>query len=183
MGAILKWIIGAVIGVVLVIITFTQIDPNINNGNGGGLITSSSLGENYIQVKIEGQVVNPGTYTISKDSTILDLVNLAGGYLSSADLDSINDYLYIEEKTLVYIPLLPGYSQSCVIDPTVEKVNLNTATIDELMEINGVSQVLAERIVAYRDTNGDFLSLEDLMNVNGIGIKTYEKIRDYLTLK
>ena len=182
MGVILKWIIGAIVGVILVIVTFTQIDPNLSN-NLGVSVNSSSLGENYIQVKIEGQVVNPGTYTINKDATILDLVTLAGGYLSSADLDAINEGLFIENKTLVYIPLLPGYSQSCVIDPTVEKINLNTATVDELMTINGISLVLAERIVEYRDINGEFLTLEDLMNVTGIGIKTYEKIRDYLTLK
>lgn len=182
MAVILKWIIGAVVGVILVIVTFTQIDPNISN-NQGLTVNTSSLGENYIQVEIEGQVVNPGTYSISKDSTILDLVNLAGGYLSSADLDAINDSLFIENKTLVYIPLLAGYSQSCVIDPTVEKINLNTASVDELMTINGISETLAERIVSYRYENGDFLTLEDIMNVTGIGIKTYEKIRDYLTLK
>ena len=51
------------------------------------------------------------------------------------------------------------------------------------MEINGISEVLAERIVAYREENGMFESLEDLMNVVGIGTKTYEKIRDFLTLK
>ena len=86
-------------------------------------------------------------------------------------------------RSLVYVPIISGYSQECVIDPYAKKVNLNTATKEELMEINGISEVLAERIVAYREENGMFESLEDLMNVVGIGTKTYEKIRDFLTLK
>lgn len=79
--------------------------------------------------------------------------------------------------------MLSGYSQSCVIDPDSKKINLNSATVEELVTINGISQTLAERIVAYRNENGEFKTLEELMNVTGIGTKTYEKIRDSLTLK
>ena len=70
-----------------------------------------------------------------------------------------------------------------ILDPNSTKVNLNTASVEELVTINGISQTLAERIVAYRNENGEFKTLEELMNVVGIGTKTYEKIRDSLTLK
>ncbi len=182
MASIVKWVIGAIVGVVLVIVAFIQIDPKTKTGNSGVQLTTS-LAENTIEVKIEGQVAHPGTYTISTDSTIGDLVNLAGGYLSSADLDALNDTLFIEGRTLVYVPMLSGYSQSCVIDPDAKKINVNSATIEELKEVNGISETLATRIVAYREENGDFQTLEELMNVVGIGTKTYEKIRDSLTLK
>jgi competence protein ComEA len=183
MAALVKWVVGAVIGVILVIVAFTQIDPNIQNNQGGVSIISSTETVGTIDVTIEGQVAHPGTYTVDENLTILDLVNLAGGYLTSADLDAINDSLVLKGRSLVYVPIISGYSQECVIDPDARKFNVNTATKEELMEVNGISEVLAERIVAYREENGMFESLEDLMNVVGIGTKTYEKIRDFLTLK
>ena len=182
MAAIIKWVVGAIIGVVLVIVTFISIDPKLENTSSSvNLTTSQQVGT--IEVKIEGQVAHPGTYTISEDLTILDLVEMAGGYLTSADLDSINDSLSLEGRSLVYVPMLSGYSQSCVIDPDAVKVNVNTATVEELQSVNGINETLAQRIVEYREANGDFQSLEDLMNVVGIGTKTYEKIRDSLSLK
>lgn len=183
MSAMVKWIIGAVVGVVIVIMAFIQIDPKVNNQNSNDVVVQSSIEEGKIQVTIQGQVAHPGTYTIDENLTINDLVELAGGYLSSADLDAINGDVNIKDISLVYVPMLSGYSQSCVIDPNITKVNLNTASVEELVTINGISQTLAERIVAYRNENGEFKTLEELMNVVGIGTKTYEKIRDSLTLK
>lgn len=181
MSALVKWIIGAVIGVIIVIVTFIQIDPKINNEQ--GVEINSSIVEGKIEVKIEGQVAHPGTYLISENSTVDDLVELAGGFLSSADLDAINTYLSLENVSLVYVPMISGYSQNCVIDPDAKKINLNTASASELEEVNGISETLANRIVEYRLENGSFESLEELMEVVGIGIVTYEKIRDSFTLR
>lgn len=182
MAAIVKWVIGAVVGVVIVIVTFISVDPKLKNPTVNPNSISSVV-EGQVAVTIEGQVAHPGTYTLDENLTILDLVNLAGGYLSSADLDAINDTLLVSDRSLVYVPMLSGYSQSCVIDPDAKKVNINTAEANELTTVNGISETLAQRIVSYRNEHGEFLSLEDLMNVTGIGTKTYEKIRDYLTLK
>ncbi len=182
MATIVKWVIGAVVGIVIVIVTFISVDPKLKNP-AENPATLSSVVEGQVAVTIEGQVAHPGTYILDENLTILDLVTLAGGYLSSADLDAINDTLIVGERSLVYVPMLSGYSQSCVIDPDAKKVNVNTAEVSELTSINGISETLAQRIISYRNENGEFLSLEDLMNVTGIGTKTYEKIRDYLTLK
>ena len=182
MAALVKWIVGAVIGVVLVIVAFINIDPKVNNQKTSS-VSISMLEEGTVAITIEGQVAHPGTYTLNEDSTIADLVQLAGGYLSSADLDAINDSLGVMGRSLVYVPMLSGYSQSCVIDPNATKINLNSATVEQLKTINGISETIAERIIAYRDEHGQFETLEDLMNVVGIGTKTYEKIRDSLTLK
>lgn len=183
MATLAKWIIGAVIGVILVLVTFIKIDPNNKVDNGLTSTTISSVTKGMVTVTIEGQVAHPGTYTLDENLTVTDLVLLAGGYLSSADLDAIDDSLPIKERTLVYVPLLSGYSQSCVIDPDSKKINVNTATADELKTINGISETIALRIISYREENGDFTYLEELMKVSGIGTKTYEKIRDYITLK
>lgn len=183
MATLAKWIIGAVIGVILVLVTFIKIDPNNKVDNGLSSTPISSVAKGMVTVTIEGQVAHPGTYTLDENLTVTDLVLLAGGYLSSADLDAIDDSLPIKERTLVYVPLLSGYSQSCVIDPDSKKINVNTATSDELKTINGISETIALRIISYREENGDFTYLEELMKVSGIGTKTYEKIRDYITLK
>lgn len=181
MATILKWIIGAVVGVFVVVIGFLQIDPNVNQISSNEQI--SSFDENMVSIEIIGQVVHPGTYTIDETLTIKDLVELAGGYLASADLDAINEDIILTEITSVYVAPISGYNEACVIDPNAKKVNINTASVSELQEVNGLSQLLAERIVAYREENGLFNTLEEIQNVLGIGTKTFEKIRDYITLK
>ncbi len=59
-----------------------------------------------------------------------------------------------------------------------EKININTAEIDDLMRLSGVGRVLAERIITYRDTNGRFWSIDDVRKVKGIGASLFEKIKD-----
>lgn len=182
MSTLVKWIIGAVVGVVVVIMAFIQLDPKLNQDEEvNSFPTSEVIG--MIEVRIEGQVSHPGIYTLEETSTLKDLISLAGGLLSTADTDSINEELPLKEVQLVYVPLLSGYSQNCVIDPNAKKVNINACEAKDLETINGISESIALRIIEYRETNGAFNSIEELMNVVGIGQKTYEKIRDYVTLK
>ncbi len=63
-----------------------------------------------------------------------------------------------------------------------EKININTAGVDEFVALPGIGRAYAERIVEYRQKNGPFKRLEDLLNVRGIGEKTYERIKDRVTL-
>ena len=66
--------------------------------------------------------------------------------------------------------------------PQGEKVNINAATVDELVTLPGIGPSYAQRIVEYREKNGPFKKVEDLLNVRGIGEKTFEKIRDRITI-
>ena len=182
MSTLVKWIIGAVVGVVVVIMAFIQLDPKINQEEPSpSFQTSEVIG--MVEVRIEGQVAHPGVYTLEETATLQDLISLCGGLLSTADTDSIDESLPLKDVSQVYVPLLSGYSQNCVIDPNAKKVNINKCTAKELETINGVSESIALRIIEYREKNGEFRSLEQLMNVVGIGQKTYEKIRDYITLR
>ena len=79
MAAIVKWVIGAVVGVVIVIVTFISVDPKLKNPTVNPNSISSVV-EDQVAVTIEGQVAHPATYTLDENLTILDLVNLAGGY-------------------------------------------------------------------------------------------------------
>lgn len=64
----------------------------------------------------------------------------------------------------------------------IEKVNINKATVEQLMEIKGIGESYAERIVEYREKNGPFEKIEDIMNVKGIGEKKFEAIKDLITV-
>ena len=177
----LKWIIGALIGVVVMICTFMIIDPNVSLISTNSSSTST-VDESKINVEIDGAIVNPGIYTLDSDAILQDLVSEAGGLLSSADRTCINLDLEIANYSFFYIPYEAGYQEECV-PVTESKVNINTANKSELASINGISETIAEKIIEYRETNGYFKSLEEVMLVSGIGTKTYEKIRDFITLK
>ena len=98
----IKWIIGALIGVVVMICAFMIIDPKANliptNSS-----TSSIQEEGTINVEVDGAIVNPGIYTLSIDATLQDLVNEAGGLLSSADRTSFNLDIEIKNYDFFYI--------------------------------------------------------------------------------
>ena len=177
----IKWIIGALIGVVVMICAFMIIDPKANliptNSS-----TSSVLEDGTTNVEVDGAIVNPGIYTLSIDATLQDLVNEAGGLLSSADRTCFNLDIEIKNYDFFYIPFEAGYQEECV-PVTENKVNINSATKEELSSINGISETIAEKIIEYRETNGEYKTLEEIMNVSGIGTKTYEKIRDFITLR
>ncbi len=175
-----KWIIGALVGVVVMICAFLIIDPNANLIS-TDKISSSSTTE-VINVEIDGAVVNPGIYTLNSDATLEDLINEAGGLLSSADETCFNLELGVLNYDLFYIPYEAGFQEECV-PVTQEKVNINKATKEELHSINGISESIAEKIIEYRETSGEFKSIEEIMLVSGIGTKTYEKIRDFITIK
>ena len=177
----LKWIIGALVGVIVMICAFIIIDPNASFVS-TDKVNNSSLNMAKINVQIDGAVVNPGIYTLDSGSTLQDLVNQAGGLLSSADNDCFNLTTVIDNYELFYIPFEAGYQEECV-PVTEKKVNINTATKEELATINGISETIAEKMIEYRQLNGEFKTLEEIMLVSGIGTKTYEKIRSYITLK
>ncbi len=63
-----------------------------------------------------------------------------------------------------------------------EQININTATVEQLVEVKGIGEVLAQRIIEYRQSKGDFTSLDELQNVKGVGGKTLEKLRPHLVL-
>jgi len=85
---------------------------------------------------------------------------------------------------LAVLVLAPHAAQGASPQPaaSAEKVNINTAGVDELVALPGIGKAYAERIIEYRQKNGPFKRIEDILNVRGIGEKTFERIRDRLTL-
>lgn len=134
----------------------------------------SSISKNddiLINVEVKGNVSNPGIYQMPYKSTVNDLLKIAIP-LSNADLSNVNlsSYLYpemvivIEEKT------------------NKKHISINGASIEELCQLPGIKDKLANEIIIYRNKNGSFKSLEELMNVKGIGQSKFNKIKSYICL-
>ncbi len=83
---------------------------------------------------------------------------------------------------LALVPLTTQTLVTTITEPAAFTVNLNTATADELQQLEGVGQVLSARIIAYREANGSFTCIEDLLDIEGIGQTRLEKWRPYLTV-
>ena len=160
---------------------------------------SSSSGQ--ICVDIGGAVVKPGVYTVGPDTRLFEVIEMAGGLLSNADTDSINRAEYVEDGEKIIIPSraytgqpAEGYteegSQDEGDDPEGHEdssvsssglVNINIASKEELTTLNGIGEVMAGRIIEYRQS-GRFKSKEDIKKVKGIGDGIYAKIKDSITV-
>lgn len=155
---------------------------------------SSSQESSQLVVDVKGAVKNPGLYTLDNGSRVNDAVMAAGGLTTEADPKSINLAQKITDEAVVYvahrdeqISVVPSNNTSSAISQNQDKteaglVNLNTATEADLQTISGVGAKRAADIIAYREANGGFKTVDDLNNVSGIGDKTLESIRPYVTV-
>lgn len=143
-----------------------------------------------LYVDIDGEVKNPGVYEITPQSRIYDVIKLAGGLTDNADTTTINQAEKVEDGQKITIPSKNTADQNQNQESGTQgssdqkngKVNINTADATGLQEIPGIGPTKAEKIITYRNTNGKFKSIEDITNVNGIGTKTFQSIKEYITI-
>lgn len=133
----------------------------------------SKVSSDTIEVEIKGGVVNPGTYSLDRGASIEQLIDQAGGLSEKADLSSISLLTELKHNDLIVIPMQDEQTQSLI--------SLNGATSEQLQTLPGIGPSTAEKIITYRNET-PFSSLEDLMNVKGIGEKTFEKLKDRICL-
>ena len=158
--------------------------------------TSSSEESEFLTVDVKGAVKNPGIYQLKKTSRINDAIQKAGGLTTDADSKSINLAQKLTDEAVVYVATV-GENAASVASNTGQsstlgtsevasqkgnKVNLNTADLSELQTISGIGQKRAQDILDYREANGKFNSVDDLKNVSGVGAKTLEKLKEYVTV-
>lgn len=142
----------------------------------------------YAVVHIAGAVARPGVYRIAFGTRALDALKLAGGVLSNANLDKINMAAFVKDGQRLYIPLIKMEKQP-VSKPIVQKsksggrplININQATVSELMTLPGIGKVTATRIVDYREQHGRFETIESLSAVPGMHARKLEQIKFYIT--
>ncbi|MGG3033673.1 helix-hairpin-helix domain-containing protein [Bacillus stercoris] len=144
-----------------------------------------------IVIDIKGAVQHPGVYEMRTGDRVSQAIEKAGGTNEQADEVQVNLAEILQDGTVVYIPKkgeetagqqgAGGAVQSG--GGKGEPVNINTATLEELQGISGVGPSKAEAIIAYREENGRFQTIEDITKVSGIGEKSFEKIKSSISVK
>ena len=136
-----------------------------------------------IFVHISGAVRNPEVYEVEENTRVFQLIELAGGFTQLADTNIINLAEKVSDGQQIYIPtreevkngkintIVSSHNQST-------KININNATLEQLMELDNIGESKASSIIKYRENNGNFKSIEEIMNVEGIKESTFNKIKD-----
>ena len=141
--------------------------------------------EGLIAIYITGEVNNPGVYYIEEGMRLNDIVELCGGFKDTADLSEINLAEKLNDSDKIFIPKIvsDNYEEINLEENNddSEKVNINTANKTQLKELDGIGDTLADNIIKYRN-NSKFKSIEDILNVDGIGQAKYEKIKEYICI-
>lgn len=151
-----------------------------------GSNTSDSVRVKFISenekicVSIYGEVANPGIYMLSPGTRVYEAINLAGGITQEADVSSLNLVAHLDEDGRIFVPAKDsgGETDNSLTGSEGTRININTASSQELTSLSGIGPSKAADIVSYREKKGPFKSIEEIMEVPGIGTATFEKIRD-----
>lgn len=137
-------------------------------------------------IDVKGQIQFPGVYEVTSDLRVHDVIILAGGFLDTANTNTINLAQKIQDEMVIYVPHLEEETEtsfeSWSTAQNKQKVSINQATESELLTLPGIGPSKASAIIKYRDEFGKFNSIDELTNVSGIGSKTLENLRDYIEL-
>ena len=140
--------------------------------------------EAVIFVDIKGEVKKPGVYQMKVGDRVKDALDAAGGLTAEADSQKVNLAQRVEDQMVIVVPKVGEEAEAIPAGATSKevskegKVNINTATVEELKTLKGVGEKKAEAIIEYRKKNGSFKTKEDLMTVRGIGKKLFESFEE-----
>lgn len=177
--------------VAAVVIVFAAVRA-IDERTAPPIIIDNALVQPGIVVDLRGEVAKPGVYELPAGSRLDDAIVAAGGLTEDADLTQLNLATRLQDGSIVTVsgtaalsPSDPADTGSPDNNPTeIERgalVNLNTASAEELESLPEVGEVTADRIIEYRETNGPFRSIDDLVHVQGISTRTIDGLRDLVT--
>lgn len=142
-----------------------------------------------LEVYVTGAVQNPQVrLTLPIGSRVENAIEAAGGALENANLDAVNLAQRLQDGDMVFVPTLPaeGNSDNEASLPTPNApriINLNEATLEELDTLPGIGPSTAQAIIDYRTANGPFETIEELLEVEGIGERTLDELRPYISLQ
>ena len=145
---------------------------------------ASTTQETVIFVDIKGAVKNPGVYQMKVGDRVKEALEAAGGLTEEADSQKVNLAKRLEDQMVIVVPKVGEEAEEIPAGATSKeeakegKVNINTATVEELKTLKGVGEKKAEAIIEYRKKNGSFQTKEDLMKVRGIGKKLFESFQE-----
>ena len=151
---------------------------------------SESVEQSFLVIDVQGEVKEPGLYQLPLGARVGDAIKAAGGVRKGSETSSVNLARFLEDGEQIYVAgnihneILEsaggaGISRGAGIGG---KLNLNRATVNELDGLPGVGPVLAKRIVEYRNSNGNFSSVDELQKVSGIGPAKYGELQNFVTV-
>lgn len=141
-----------------------------------------------IVVDLKGAVNDPGVYVMERGSRIVDVIERADGFQKEANKDVINLALLLEDEMVIFVPLY-GEESSEIEQITMAsskdngKVNINNATAEQLEKLPGIGPAKAAAIISFREEQGSFKSVEDIVRVSGIGQKSLEAMSQFIEIK
>jgi len=136
-----------------------------------------------IYVHITGAVNNPGVIKLAQGSRLIDAIEKLGGLAENADTDSVNLASVLEDEDKIHIYTKDETAETGAVSVSgTGRVNINTASLEDLKPLPGSGDAIGKSIIDYREKNGAFRSLEDLKEVDRIGDKVFEKLKDSITL-
>ncbi len=145
-------------------------------------VSTGSTTDTTIFVHILGEVRSPGLYELRDGARAVDVVAAAGGFTKHADQSSVNLARFLTDGEQIVVPV-EGAAPTTASTPVAgAKVNLNTADETALETLPRVGPAMAARIIAWRTENGRFTSIDDLKSVTGIGDKTFDDLKDLVTV-
>lgn len=136
-----------------------------------------------ILIDMKGAVVKEGVYEMKEGDRFKDAVEKAGGFLPEADIKKVNLAQIVQDQMILYVPNKNEQVQDVATSPKGEgKVQINAASKEQLEKITGIGSRKAESILKYREEHGPFQKIEDLLEIDGIGVKSLEKIKDQIII-
>lgn len=182
----------AIVVIVAAIVVVFAAARAIDERTAPPIIIDNTLVQPGIVVDVRGEVANPGVYQLPAGARLDDVVVAAGGLTDDADLTQLNLAARLQDGSVVNVPSVaslgagePGNSgapgEGAGGNPASGLINLNTASAEELDSLPGVGEVTASRIIDYREANGPYRSIDDLVHVQGISMKTINGLRDLVT--
>jgi competence protein ComEA len=186
----LKSILYTAAGILLGLFVALLIWVVARNPSGQGVTLRPVPTEKPIVVYITGAVPRPGVYALAQGSRVQDAISAAGGFLADADKTGINLARALDDGEQLEVAYASGSSPvigteipaATEAPSSAELININTASQAELESLPGIGPTTAQKIIAYRQANGPFVSIEDIVNVSGIGPGTYERLKNLITV-
>ncbi|MCA5012632.1 MULTISPECIES: helix-hairpin-helix domain-containing protein [unclassified Enterococcus] len=150
--------------------------------------SESAHDQRQLYVDIKGAVKQPGMYEVKMNMRVWDAVMLAGGFKEGADTKQVNFAEQLTDQMVIYVPLEgedPPIKKNMTGEEDVaaaSKVNLNLADESQLQTLSGIGLKKAQEIIRYREENGGFKSIEEIKNISGFGEKTFERLKEAITI-
>lgn len=182
----------AIIGLIAAVAVMYALFQALDERSAPPIVIEDAAATLPVVVEVRGEVEAPGVFELAPGARLQDAIAAAGGLTREADLSTVNLARRLRDGELVVIlalsaagstPMIPaaGAGDTAAADDPRVKININTAAADALEGLPGVGEVTAARIIAFREQNGPFRSVDDLIHVQGISDRTIDGFRELVT--